>query len=80
MIDVDLVGPLRLMQLVGVGMVERRRGVILSFGSQTAFSGGGKPCGLCRGEGRDNAAYPVGGGRMGYPMAYASFAWLPVAR
>jgi NAD(P)-dependent dehydrogenase (short-subunit alcohol dehydrogenase family) len=39
-IDIDLVGPLRLMQLVGVGMVERRRGVILSFGSQTAFSGG----------------------------------------
>ena len=37
-IDIDLVGPLRLMQLVGVGMVERRRGVILSFGSQMAFS------------------------------------------
>ena len=28
------------MQLVGGGMVERRRGVILSIGSQTAFSGG----------------------------------------
>lgn len=39
-IDVDLVGALRLMQLVGRGMVERQRGVILSIGSQTAFSGG----------------------------------------
>lgn len=39
-IDVDFVGALRLMQLVGLGMVERRRGVILSIGSQTAFSGG----------------------------------------
>jgi NAD(P)-dependent dehydrogenase (short-subunit alcohol dehydrogenase family) len=39
-IDVDFVGALRLMQLVGGGMVERRRGVILSIGSQTAFSGG----------------------------------------
>lgn len=39
-IDVDFVGALRLMQLVGRGMVERRRGVILSIGSQTAFSGG----------------------------------------
>ncbi|MGZ3338417.1 MAG: SDR family NAD(P)-dependent oxidoreductase [Reyranella sp.] len=40
LIDVDFVGALRLMQLVGRGMVERRRGVILSIGSQTAFSGG----------------------------------------
>jgi len=39
-IDVDFVGALRLIQLVGQGMVERRRGVILSIGSQTAFSGG----------------------------------------
>lgn len=39
-IDVDFVGALRLMQLVGGGMVKRRRGVILSIGSQTAFSGG----------------------------------------
>jgi NAD(P)-dependent dehydrogenase (short-subunit alcohol dehydrogenase family) len=39
-IDVDFVGALRLMQLVAAGMVERRRGVILSIGSQTAFSGG----------------------------------------
>lgn len=39
-IDIDFVGALRLMQLVGRGMVERRRGVILSIGSQTAFSGG----------------------------------------
>ena len=34
------VGVIRLIQLVGQGMVERRRGVILSIGSQTAFSGG----------------------------------------
>jgi NAD(P)-dependent dehydrogenase (short-subunit alcohol dehydrogenase family) len=40
MIDIEVVGPLWLTQLVGVGMIERRRGVILSFGSQTAFSGG----------------------------------------
>ena len=40
LIDVDLVGVVRLMQLVGRGMVERRRGVILSMGSQTAFAGG----------------------------------------
>ena len=39
-IDVDLLGALRLMQLVGAGMVSRKRGVILSIGSQTAFSGG----------------------------------------
>ena len=39
-IDVDLVGALRLMQLVGAGMVARKHGVILSIGSQTAFSGG----------------------------------------
>lgn len=39
-IDIDFVGALQLMQLVGRGMVERRRGVILSIGSQTAFSGG----------------------------------------
>ncbi len=39
-VDIDFVGALRLMQLVGSGMVERRRGVILSIGSQTAFSGG----------------------------------------
>lgn len=39
-VDIDLVGAVRLIQLVGRGMVERRRGVILSIGSQTAFSGG----------------------------------------
>jgi NAD(P)-dependent dehydrogenase (short-subunit alcohol dehydrogenase family) len=39
-IDIDFIGALRLMQLIGRGMVERRRGVILSIGSQTAFSGG----------------------------------------
>jgi len=41
LIDIDFVGVVRLMQLIGRGMVERRRGVILSMGSQTAFSGGG---------------------------------------
>jgi NAD(P)-dependent dehydrogenase (short-subunit alcohol dehydrogenase family) len=40
LIDTDLVGVIRLMQLVGRGMVERRRGVIVSIGSQTAFAGG----------------------------------------
>lgn len=40
LIDVDLLGVIRLTQLVGAGMVERRRGVILSIGSQTAFCGG----------------------------------------
>lgn len=40
LIDVDLLGVIRLTQLVGAGMVERRRGVVLSIGSQTAFSGG----------------------------------------
>lgn len=41
MIDVDFVGVVRLMQLFGAGMVARRRGVVLSIGSQTAFAGGG---------------------------------------
>lgn len=40
LIDTDFVGVARLMQMVGCGMVERRRGVILSMGSQTAFAGG----------------------------------------
>jgi NAD(P)-dependent dehydrogenase (short-subunit alcohol dehydrogenase family) len=40
LIDIDFVGVVRLMQLVGRRMVERRRGVIVSMGSQTAFSGG----------------------------------------
>lgn len=39
-VDVDFVGTVRLIQQVGRGMVERRRGVILAIGSQTAFSGG----------------------------------------
>lgn len=39
-IDVDFVGALRLLQQVGRGMVERKRGTILSIGSQTAFCGG----------------------------------------
>lgn len=36
----DFVGALHLMQCIGRGMVARRRGVILSIGSQTAFCGG----------------------------------------
>jgi NAD(P)-dependent dehydrogenase (short-subunit alcohol dehydrogenase family) len=40
LIDTDLVGVIQLMQLFGRGMVARGRGVILSIGSQTAFSGG----------------------------------------
>lgn len=40
LIDTDLIGALRLIQGIGRGMVERRRGVIVSIGSQTAFSGG----------------------------------------
>jgi len=40
LIDTDLVGVIQLMQLFGRGMVERGRGVILSIGSQTAFTGG----------------------------------------
>ncbi|WP_374445813.1 SDR family NAD(P)-dependent oxidoreductase [Stella sp.] len=39
-VDVDFVGTVRLIQQVGRGMVERRRGVVLAIGSQTAFSGG----------------------------------------
>ena len=41
LVDIDFVGAVRLMQLIGRGMVERRRGGILSIGAQTAFSGGG---------------------------------------
>ena len=40
LIDIDFVGVVQLMQLVGRGMVARRRGVVASMGSQTAFSGG----------------------------------------
>jgi NAD(P)-dependent dehydrogenase (short-subunit alcohol dehydrogenase family) len=40
LIDTDFLGVVRLMQLVGRRMIERRRGVILSLGSQTAFAGG----------------------------------------
>jgi NAD(P)-dependent dehydrogenase (short-subunit alcohol dehydrogenase family) len=39
LIDVDFIGLCRLMQGIGRTMVERRRGVILSLGSQTAFCG-----------------------------------------
>ena len=39
LIGIDLVGALHLMQLVGRRMVERKRGVILSISSQTAFCG-----------------------------------------
>lgn len=40
LVDIDFVGAVRLIQLIGRGMVERRRGVVLSIGSQTAFCGG----------------------------------------
>ncbi len=40
LVDVDLIGVVHLTQLIGRGMVERRRGVVLSVGSQTAFCGG----------------------------------------
>lgn len=40
LVDVDFVGAVRLIQLIGRGMVERRRGVVLSMSSQTAFCGG----------------------------------------
>jgi NAD(P)-dependent dehydrogenase (short-subunit alcohol dehydrogenase family) len=39
LIDVDFVGLCRLMQGIGRVMVQRRQGVILSLGSQTAFCG-----------------------------------------
>lgn len=38
--DVDFLGVFQLMQGIGRGMVERRRGVVVSIGSQTAFCGG----------------------------------------
>jgi NAD(P)-dependent dehydrogenase (short-subunit alcohol dehydrogenase family) len=40
LVNIDFLGALRLMQLVGRGMVERKRGVVLSISSQTAFCGG----------------------------------------
>ena len=40
LVEVDFLGVVRLMQLIGGGMVERRRGVVVNIGSQTAFSGG----------------------------------------
>jgi NAD(P)-dependent dehydrogenase (short-subunit alcohol dehydrogenase family) len=39
-VDTALVGVIRLRQLVGRGLVARRRGVIVSIGSHTAFAGG----------------------------------------
>jgi NAD(P)-dependent dehydrogenase (short-subunit alcohol dehydrogenase family) len=39
LMDVDFIGVCRLMQGIGRTMVRRRRGVILSLGSQTAFCG-----------------------------------------
>ena len=39
LINIDLIGALHLMQLVGRRMVERRGGVIVSISSQTAFCG-----------------------------------------
>jgi NAD(P)-dependent dehydrogenase (short-subunit alcohol dehydrogenase family) len=40
LVDVDFVGVALLMRAFGAGMVERKRGVVLNFSSQTAFSGG----------------------------------------
>ncbi|QRG07080.1 SDR family oxidoreductase [Xanthobacter dioxanivorans] len=40
LVNVDFLGVMALMQAIGRGMVERRRGVILSISSQTAFCGG----------------------------------------
>ncbi|MBN8958746.1 MAG: SDR family oxidoreductase [Rhizobiales bacterium] len=40
LVGIDLVGAFRLMQLIGKGMVARKRGVVLSISSQTAFCGG----------------------------------------
>jgi NAD(P)-dependent dehydrogenase (short-subunit alcohol dehydrogenase family) len=37
--DVDFLGVFQLMKGIGSGMVERRRGVVVSIGSQTAFCG-----------------------------------------
>jgi NAD(P)-dependent dehydrogenase (short-subunit alcohol dehydrogenase family) len=37
--DVDFIGVFQLMKGIGRGMVERRRGVVVSIGSQTAFCG-----------------------------------------
>jgi NAD(P)-dependent dehydrogenase (short-subunit alcohol dehydrogenase family) len=39
LVDVDFIGVFQLLQGIGRGMVDRRRGVILSVGSQTAFCG-----------------------------------------
>lgn len=40
LIDTDFIGVALMMQAFGRGMVERKRGVILNFSSQTAFAGG----------------------------------------
>jgi NAD(P)-dependent dehydrogenase (short-subunit alcohol dehydrogenase family) len=40
LLEIDFLGVVLLMQLVGRGMVERRRGVIINIASQTAFCGG----------------------------------------
>ena len=40
LIDTDFVGVALMMRAFGRGMVERKRGVILNFSSQTAFAGG----------------------------------------
>jgi NAD(P)-dependent dehydrogenase (short-subunit alcohol dehydrogenase family) len=40
LVDVDFVGVVLLTQLIGRGMVERRRGVVINISSQTAFCGG----------------------------------------
>ncbi|MBX6369752.1 MAG: SDR family oxidoreductase [Rhodospirillales bacterium] len=40
LVDIDLLGVVLLTQLIGRGMVERRRGVIINISSQMAFCGG----------------------------------------
>jgi NAD(P)-dependent dehydrogenase (short-subunit alcohol dehydrogenase family) len=40
LVDVDFVGVVLLTQLIGKGMVERKRGVVINISSQTAFCGG----------------------------------------
>lgn len=40
LIDIDFLGVVLLTQLIGRGMVERKRGVVINISSQTAFCGG----------------------------------------
>lgn len=65
LVDVDFVGGVRLIQLIGRGMVERRRGVVLSIGSQTAFCGGENRSILCRQQGSHFASHAIRFRRVG---------------